>query len=186
MSRLPKWRLTETAVMRLLIALIFVLVSCYVTRAQEPAATDTAEQALEAPVQPQSESVRAALRVLESQDPQTPAELLNAVDILRKLGATEEARTYLNRVTGQELDIAALSKIHEELGTIQLIPLANDTSLMPEARELVFTDRCRGCSGSLRAVNRDPSPWARRHEAGSTTSDPPLLRWPVRSNVGCG
>lgn len=156
MSRLPKWRLTETAIMRLLIALIFVLVSCYVTRAQEPnpadgSNADSIDELVATPVTAQPESVRAALRVIESQDLQTPTEWMNAVNILRKLGAFEEAKGYLDRVASQDLDAAALAKIHEDLGTVELIPLANDKAMMPEARDLVFK-----IFAAAKTTKRDP------------------------------
>lgn len=163
MSRLLKWRLTQTALMKLLVALIFVLVSCYATRAQEVDASaeevaldDIAldDVALLEAAEPEyrSEAIGPALRSIEGRNPQSPTELMNAVNILRRLGGIEEAKGYLARaITGAAND-EALAQIHADIGTVELVRLANDKSMMPEAREFVFQ-----VFAAAKKVRRDPA-----------------------------
>ena len=152
MSRLPKWRLTQTAFYRLIFAVVFVLVSCYMSRAQPPAPPPPSDEdpAIAAP-EPVSPVVTAALNAITSRDPQTPTELIDAVSILQRLGAYPEAREYLDRVTAQNLDAEAMVEIHKEIGTATLVRLSNDTALMPEVAELV-----QQVFAAVTQVNHDP------------------------------
>ena len=144
---LPKWRLTQTGLIRLLFAIALVLASCYFARAQE--SSDAAQDDFTAAAQ-LSPTVEAALDAINRRDPQTPSELMDAVRILAGLDAADAARPFLQQVTDQELNDPALAQIHADLGTPALVRLANDKSL-PEARELVHQ-----IFAAARRIKRDP------------------------------
>ena len=142
MSRLPQWRPTQTAFLKLVIALIFILASIYSSRAQDVAPTDAEEVvpnevAVEA-APPLSEAARTAIRIIEARNPTTPTDLLTAANNLRRLAAYEEAKTYVSRASTAATSEEALAKVHADLGTVELVRLANDQAMMPEARDFVF------------------------------------------------
>lgn len=161
MSQYPKWRLHPAVLLKWLLAAVFVLVSCYVSRAQEAGTLDSAEDDVvaqadaeaegEVEAEVRSDVVQAALDAINRRDPQTPGELLKAVGILQRLGAYSDARAFLERVTSLQLDAAQLAQLQTEVGSVLLVQLANDPSLMPEAGDFV-----QGVFAAVHQIQRDP------------------------------
>ncbi len=153
MSHNPRWRMKGSVIAKLVIALVFVLVSCYVTRAQEiEAAADEASsaQTVEDTSPPLSEAAQTAIQVLEARNPQTATELVTAANVLRQAGAYDDAKAYLAKAADVATTDEQLAKVHSDLGTVSLIRISNDTSMTPEGRDFVFK-----VFGAAKRVRRD-------------------------------
>ena len=114
MQNFRRWRVTNTVLWRLLLAISLLLVTFALGRAQQPvpAPTDIAEadendvaaQDQTSAVDQTSAAATAVIEFLAETNPQTPSELLRAVLLLQPLEAFDEAKRYLARLTGQNLD----------------------------------------------------------------------------------
>ena len=135
MHKLPKWRFTPGAFWKLLLALIFVLVSAFMSRAQEFSLPPELDGELEA-VQ-FDPAVQTALDAINERNPESPEDLVKAAALLQQLGAPDEARQFLDEVIGKNLDANAMAQLHQDVGVAPLVRLATDRALMPEAREFV-------------------------------------------------
>ena len=142
MPRLPKWRMTQTAFLRFLMAIVIVAVYAYMSRAQEPAADQLTEDVFvseESDVVASSpQAIQAILNSINGRNPETPADFMHAVITLRRMGAYSDAQSFLDKAVAANMDRAGMVELHKNIGTAELVKLSVDTNL-PEARELVFS-----------------------------------------------
>ena len=73
----------------------------------------------------------AAVRAIRATDPQTPEQLLRAIDQLIRLDRFDLALDYLQQLNDQGLDVAARAQLHQKFGTSVMLKL-----LRPEMEPL--------------------------------------------------
>ncbi len=107
---------------------------------QQPAAAIDSEEnpAVEdsQPTPPLLAATATAVQAIRDSDPTTPADLLDAVQILVRFEQYELAKEYLNQLAGQQLDAAALTALHRRFGSGLFVQLAREPGLSPEGRTL--------------------------------------------------
>lgn len=76
-----------------------------------------------------------AVAAIRAADPSTPEALLRAINSLLVLDRPDLARTYLEKLQGMNLDVAAKSELQRQFGTAALLRLSRDKSLAPLGAE---------------------------------------------------
>ena len=164
MSPFSKWRMTPRALFRILLALCLALAYAYTSRAQ---GIDTPESELASEGElvegPSSEAIAATLASINAREPKDAIDWINAVLVLRRMGAYPEAQPFLNQAINANLDQRAKVDLHREIGTAELVRLSTDQAL-PEAREFVFS-----VFHAVRTARRDPAKLAQA--VGELASD---------------
>ena len=172
MLNLPKWRLTATAAWKLLFAIIFVLVSSYFAKAQPPIPTPAdaidvpadeladqdVEEVVEAPVV-RSEATQAALDAINSRNPESAIDLVNAAVIMQRLGAFPEAESFLDQAIATDMTPEETSELYRKVGTAALVRLATEKALTPrQATLFAVSSRRRSSICVRRRGSRNRSP----------------------------
>ena len=152
MHKLPKWRLTPGAFFKLTLAIIFVLVSAFMSRAQEPDLDLDAE----IEVVEFDPAVQVALDAINARNPEAPEDLIKAAGLMQQLGASAEAKPFLDQLIGKDLDDNAMAELHHRVDMATLVRIATDPVLMPEGRDFVHK-----VFAATRRVSRSPERMSR-------------------------
>ena len=151
-----RWRLTGAALWRLLLAISLLLVTYTLSHGQPPTPlppeSDVADEGAAEPVVERSETAAIVIESIEAAQPQTPSELLRAVQALQRLEEYEEAKSYLERITQQNLDTGQLADLYVEFGAGVMLQLSRDDGLAPEGRAVVMS-----ILQAARQQQRDPA-----------------------------
>jgi hypothetical protein len=127
-----RWRMTRSAVWRILMAISILLVSYQLSKGQPPAASTGSEVEAE-PQVTRSPAAQAVVNSLAARDPQAPDDVFQAVVILRQFEEYEQAKQFLARLSG--LDTEQLAELYEQVGVGALVQLSTDVGMAPEGRE---------------------------------------------------
>lgn len=77
----------------------------------------------------------AVVRAIRSSNPQTPEQLVKAVDQLIRLYEPAAAGPYLTTLLDRKLDAPTLERLHREFGTAVWLRMSRSTELAPEGRD---------------------------------------------------
>ena len=112
----------------------------------------------------------AAVRAIRATDPQTPEQLLRAIDQLIRLDRFDLALDYLQQLNDQGLDVAARAQLHQKFGTSVMLKLLRP-EMEPLGREFALATL-----SAAKAYAQDPQRIARDIQQLAATDRQTQLR----------
>jgi HEAT repeat protein len=110
-----------------------LLFSCLAWTDGNRAMSQEAADDVSPPVATAPEEPSAAVEAIRQTDPQTPDQLMRAIDQLIRLERSDVAGEYLDRLVKLSLDDSALAALYEQFGTATMLRLARTSDLAPQA-----------------------------------------------------
>jgi hypothetical protein len=80
----------------------------------------------------------AVVRTIRESNPQTPVELMRAIDQLIRLDRPDAAKEFLQRLSTQNLDDTSLARLHQQFGTAVFLRLTRSQELAPQSAEFAI------------------------------------------------